>query len=294
MTGSVTTHIGISTLQRQGRWPSKRFERDVGPLQHRRHVSERPPTRADHADPWSITGLGYIGCGILEIGMVEQRRHACDRRPRRLYARGRGEEPWEVLGVSPVADQKEIKKAHRKLVLEHHPDRHTVDDDLHKRTIQKRFMKIQEAYEMLMGRRHGNILGPKAEQNGWNFHDFFWSFNYHRRKREEQMGSCGMPPPPAGSWKGQMENLKRRAAMRRWRKGRETASNTPLESTGARGNIMHGGSGVKVDHSDQHEDGFSEGTGARESDVEHRAVSSQLLGLKRRAALKKTILEKTE
>jgi len=194
----------------------------------------------------------------------------------------RGEEqlPWEVLGVSPVASEKEIKKAHRKLVLEHHPDRH-VGDDPNKRTIQKRFMKIQEAYEMLMGRRHGGSLsGSKVEQDGWNFHDFFWSFNYHRRKKEERMGVSGTPPPPAGAWKGQMENLKRRAAIRRWRR----QSNTPAEDrTSASGNIMNGGTNLRTE---------TPGDAAGKSGGHY--VNSQLAGLRRRAELKKTILDEKE
>lgn len=180
--------------------------------------------------------------------------------------------PWEVLDVSPCASEKEIKTAHRKLVLQHHPDRHQSRDESQKRTIQKRFMKIQEAYEMLMGKRHGNVLGAKTEQNGWNFHDFFWSFNYHRRKREERMGVSSTPPPlPAGAWKGQMENLKRRAAVRRWKK------NSAKDQGGeACSNIMNGGKQMVGDEGGHHH------------------VDGQLAGLKRRAALKKTILETNE
>ena len=186
--------------------------------------------------------------------------------------------PWEVLGVRPVASEKEIKKAHRKLVLEHHPDRHIGHDDPNKRTIQKRFMKIQEAYEMLMGRRHGNVLGEKVEQDGWNFHDFFWSFNYHRRKREERMGVAGTPPPPAGAWKGQMENLKRRAALRQWKKQSKEQSEG---RTSASSNIMNGTNFGKAEHAVD--------VGGESKSAHH--VNSQLAGLKRRADLKKTILD---
>lgn len=132
-------------------------------------------------------------------------------------------DPWDVLGVSPAASEKEIKKAHRRLVLEHHPDRHHVPQEEKKTVVEKRFMKIQEAYEMLMGRRHGHVMGSKEGQNGWNFHDFFWSFNYHRRKKHMQSGGYGRsrPPPPAGAWKEQMSQLKQRAAMRKRREEEE-------------------------------------------------------------------------
>mmetsp|Transcript_6383 Transcript_6383/g.12583 ORF Transcript_6383/g.12583 Transcript_6383/m.12583 type:complete len:343 (+) Transcript_6383:67-1095(+) len=136
-------------------------------------------------------------------------------------------DPWDVLGVSPAASEKEIKKAHRRLVLEHHPDRHHVPQEENssskKTVVEKRFMKIQEAYEMLMGRRHGHVMGSKEGQNGWNFHDFFWSFNYHRRKKHMQGGGYGRsrPPPPAGAWKEQMSQLKQRAAVRKRREEEE-------------------------------------------------------------------------
>ncbi len=183
----------------------------------------------------------------------------------------RDEAPWEVLGVSPDSSEREIKAAHRKLVLEHHPDRVLPTAGLgsgeKKGTVQKRFMRIQEAYEMLMGRRHVH-MGTSDGQDGWNFHDFFWSFNYHRRKKE---GVRKRPPPPAGSWKGQIENLKRRAAARKWRKARQARGSQGAQ--GWMGNIMNVG-----------------GSEAGGTDVKSKAVSSQLEGLKRKAHLKKTIL----
>ena len=48
---------------------------------------------------------------------------------------------YEVLGVSKSATQDEIKKAYRKLALQHHPDRHGGDDG--------KFKQINEAYQVL-------------------------------------------------------------------------------------------------------------------------------------------------
>jgi len=56
---------------------------------------------------------------------------------------------YEILGVSIDATQKEIKKAHRKLVKEYHPDgyEHLAEDM--RNEAEKRFKEISEAYSTL-------------------------------------------------------------------------------------------------------------------------------------------------
>uniref|UniRef100_A0A336LMD3 DnaJ homolog subfamily C member 22 n=1 Tax=Culicoides sonorensis TaxID=179676 RepID=A0A336LMD3_CULSO len=54
---------------------------------------------------------------------------------------------YKVLGVSATASQNEIKTTWRKLSLENHPDK--VKDPSQLEAAQKRFMEIQQAYEIL-------------------------------------------------------------------------------------------------------------------------------------------------
>lgn len=53
-------------------------------------------------------------------------------------------DPYEVLGLSRGASAEEIKKAHRKLARQHHPDRNPGD-----KQAEVRFKEIQEAYDLL-------------------------------------------------------------------------------------------------------------------------------------------------
>jgi DnaJ-class molecular chaperone len=51
---------------------------------------------------------------------------------------------YDVLGVSKTASADEIKKAHRKLALKHHPDRNKGNKEA-----EEKFKEIQEAYDVL-------------------------------------------------------------------------------------------------------------------------------------------------
>jgi len=51
---------------------------------------------------------------------------------------------YEVLGVDKNADEKEIKKAYRKMAMKHHPDRNPDD-----KKSEEKFREASEAYEIL-------------------------------------------------------------------------------------------------------------------------------------------------
>jgi len=53
-------------------------------------------------------------------------------------------DPYHVLGVTKRASEEEIKKAYRRLALQHHPDRNNNSKDA-----ERRFKEISEAYEII-------------------------------------------------------------------------------------------------------------------------------------------------
>ncbi len=75
------------------------------------------------------------------------------------------EDPWRVLGVSPSANDQQIKKAYRKLALKHHPDVDPSD------AAHERFLMIQEAYELVSGKRRGKE--SDHQHSSWEFHDWY-------------------------------------------------------------------------------------------------------------------------
>ena len=51
---------------------------------------------------------------------------------------------YEILGVSKSADEREIKKAYKRLAMKFHPDRNQGDKES-----EAKFKEIKEAYEIL-------------------------------------------------------------------------------------------------------------------------------------------------
>ena len=60
---------------------------------------------------------------------------------------------YEILGISRDADEKEVKRAYRKLAMKYHPDRNPGDSEA-----ENKFKEASEAYEILadQSRRAGD------------------------------------------------------------------------------------------------------------------------------------------
>ena len=84
---------------------------------------------------------------------------------------------YEILGVSRSADQDEVKKAYRKLALQHHPDRNPGD-----KASEAKFREATEAYEILSDatkRKSYDQFGHAGTQSSGqseNMEDIFENF----------------------------------------------------------------------------------------------------------------------
>ena len=63
----------------------------------------------------------------------------------------------KVLGLTSNVTKEQVRKAYKKLALKYHPDKvdASSDDDV-RQDMNKRFLKIQKAYELLSESRYGH------------------------------------------------------------------------------------------------------------------------------------------
>jgi curved DNA-binding protein len=89
---------------------------------------------------------------------------------------------YDVLSVGRNADAKSIKKAYRKLALQHHPDKNPGDAKA-----EQKFKELNEAYAVLSDpekRQQYDTLGQAAFHNRFNQDDIFSGFDFSQEFRE--------------------------------------------------------------------------------------------------------------
>jgi len=129
--------------------------------------------------------------------------------------------PYKTLGVSNRADEKEIKQAYRRLALQYHPDVNQTHE------AERKFLSIQQAYELLTGKTRHSSVGPNTthQANNWEFHDWYWNFMTKRRWQSRQPGAATSVDPAEAASKvqqpehkatlrSQLAGLRQRAAIR--------------------------------------------------------------------------------
>jgi DnaJ family protein C protein 3 len=90
-----------------------------------------------------------------------------------LLKRSKQKDYYKVLGVSRDAEEREIKKAFRRLTLKFHPDK-AASQGIPKEEAQKKMAAINEAYEVLsdpeLKARFDRGDDPNEQQQGHPFH----------------------------------------------------------------------------------------------------------------------------
>ncbi|CAL5223797.1 g6368 [Coccomyxa viridis] len=247
----------------------------------------RPTTLSKHHYSFNNADAGRRGCSSTLRGT-------------RIKRLGRGRplctaslDPWKTLGVPHDADENAIKKAYRKLALQNHPD-------LKGSQAANRFVKIQEAYEVVTGKRRGSTVEDTqqpAKAGSWDFHDWYWKFTVSKRwdqqKHKKPSSSAPQPPRPTGAPQAalqeQLAGLRRKAAYRRVNR-RAASESVPQEAyhsapgtpTSPYTQPAQQASGAALDSFHQ---AHSSSSGSNGSSHEHLA-NAQLAGLKRRAAIR--------
>lgn len=90
-----------------------------------------------------------------------------------------GKDYYNILGVDKTASKDDIKKAYRKLAMEHHPDKNPGNAQS-----EEKFKEISEAYSVLSDDQKrsnfdqfGSAGGPGGFNSGFDINDFMRNFN---------------------------------------------------------------------------------------------------------------------
>jgi len=96
---------------------------------------------------------------------------------------------YKILSINRKADEKEIKKAYRKLAKQYHPDIYKGD----KKEAEEKFKEISEAYEVLIDkdkRAKYDQIGHRVVDEAFGSEGFNWNNFTHYRDVEDIFGSA--------------------------------------------------------------------------------------------------------
>ena len=109
--------------------------------------------------------------------------------------------PYEILDVSPRANDGEIKRAYRKLSLRYHPDKQQGKSAEDVERAQDRFVKIQKAYEVLSDadkRRNYDMTGYADPKDAYTKPGGIRVVDDAARRPERREGEVGTPGGSSG------------------------------------------------------------------------------------------------
>ena len=97
---------------------------------------------------------------------------------------------YSILGVPKTADQKELKKAYRRLARKYHPDLHPGEK---KAAMEKKFQELNEAYE---------VLGDEGNRKKYDQYGQNWKEAEAYERARQQSGGYPGGQPHSGSSQG--------------------------------------------------------------------------------------------
>lgn len=129
---------------------------------------------------WRSRGLGATRAGVFSNSSSQKR---VDTTRRQVHVRAASESPYDILGVPPSATEADIKRAYRKLALQHHPDVNKAPD------AQQKFMSIKNAYQTLVDPLSRSKYDSTTRSTSTD--PFTWGYSTPREEDQEDFYGIG-------------------------------------------------------------------------------------------------------